>query len=442
MTAAGAAVMAARIFSAAVDHCLAHLPGLPLILVDDCSPDPLMQQYLGEWDRRAGIQVIRMGAPVASGYYQRTDLVAGSATSFGHAPCLDRGLWYVWRHLRRPWALVLDGDVLLLADDCDTQVAQAVDDLDGRTLVVGEWVGTPADWAAPQWADARWHGRASGPTEKADEPVPAAIRAYGYVNMMCSVVDLEQCWHPRAQAFQNTGWVANQWFYSQMARGQRSAYRPFFRSEAAVHIGGVAVATTQGESFGNIQGGRRYGQRETGNYYAGYLQVAGLAEFSAALRYREQRLLDRALFVPPPPPESVPAVEPHLRYGSAFESLDAECLRLTLDWVEAGTLLARATLDLEGPICRIQAVEGATAAVERACYEEAFEHTPALMRTQVWTQQSIAERLGTEREVHETRDGWQVFSWRYFSRGTPQWRWAEHFGWGRTPIGPLETQTR
>jgi hypothetical protein len=388
-----------------------------------------------------------MGPPVASGYYQRVGIASGQATSFGHAPSLDRGLWYAAHQFRADWALVLDGDVLLLDPALPVHLRAAVERLDRTTIVVGEWVGTPEDWTQPHWASWRWHGHGGTTTDKGLEPVPAAIRAYGYVNMMCSVVDLAEFWAPEAVSLQNTGWVANQWFYSQMARGKRSAYSPFFRNESAVHIGGVAVATTQQESFGNIQGGRRYGQREQGNYYAGYLQVLSEAEFIAALRHRAPgALLARSLFGPPVPmpPQWEPQV---LSYAGTLldERLDAEVLPLgfyLLDPQDDWRPLAKADVECNGPAAKILDVQGTTDAHALACYEAVFEHTAALMRPQVWTPTALAQRLGSTREVHEVQGEWNIRSWRYFGRGTPQWRWAEHFGWGRALTGPLEVQTR
>src|SRR6266481_412857 len=106
---------AARIFRMAVDHFVARLPEFPLIVVDDCSPHPLMLEALATWDAQSFITVIRMGPPVAEGFYKRIGCVSGETCSFGHAPALDRGLWYAYRHLKEPWAFVLDGDVWLLS---------------------------------------------------------------------------------------------------------------------------------------------------------------------------------------------------------------------------------------------------------------------------------------------------------------------------------------
>lgn len=63
-------------------------------------------------------------------------------------------------------------------------------------------------------------------------------------------------------------------------------------------------------------------------------------------------------------------------------------------------------------------------------------------REHFWTPHPIATRIGTTRAVHEDVNGSHLFYWRYFSRGLPQWRWAEHYGWGRSLLGPLEAPTR
>lgn len=433
--------LAARIFSAAVDAAWQKLPSLPLVVVDDCSPNPLMRALLETWDKAAGITVIRMGPPVAQGFYARVGLTPGETCSFGHAPSLDRGLWYVGRHLKLPWALVLDGDVILLADNIEKQVLSASALLGEQVAVIGEWVGTPWAWEHRHAADAVWHHEGNSKIEKAQEPVQAAIRAYGYVNMMCSLVNLETFWDPYVQSLQNTGWVANQWYYAQMARGRQSLYWPFFRSGAAVHIGAVAVATTQGETFGNIQGGRRYGQRDEGNYYAGYLQVRDLAEFATALAHRQQQLAP-TLFVAPDPATPQHS-EKYLRYEKPPDLPLFFDQRLAFQWMtrEAQTL-ARVEVILEGANCFIKSVEGASQDDELAAYEEVFEHIPAMQRTKVYTPHPVAYRIGTKRETHDSEAGNHVFYWRYFSRGLPQWRWAEHYGWGRSLLGPLEAPTR
>jgi hypothetical protein len=444
MTVRAESELAALIFAAAVDHARACLPDLQLVLVDDCSPHPRMLRQLEQWDRARGITVIRMGPPVASGFYARVGITAGEPTSFGHAPSLDRGLWYVWHHLKATWAFVLDGDVILLDPHMAKHVEAAVALLDDQTVAVGEWVGTPKAWQEPHTVDALWHCHGAYRQDKAAEPVEAAIRAYGYVNMMCSVVNLQLFWHPLVQSLQNTGWVANQWFYAQMAIGHKAAYYPFFRNESAAHIGAVAVATTQGESFGNIEGGRHYGQRGSGNYYAGYLQVVNMTVFAQALAHRGGRLLD-AHDTFAPAPLVVPQGPPrYLRYGILHAARLYDDQAIDFEWVEreSGQVLATVETDLFGAHCRIDNVKGETPEVEREAYEAVFEHSPALQRTRVWTPDALIARLDLTREVHDHDGPWSLFFWRYFGRGVPQWRWAERYGWGRSLTGPLEVPTR
>lgn len=446
----GAAVMTVRsespyataVFRAAVDCARLRLPDLPLVLVDDCSPEPGLLAALADWDRHGpDIHVIYMGAPRAVGLYQPPQDVQPGPTSYGHAPSLDRGLWYAYHVLHAPWALTLDGDVFLLAEDMPARVAAAAAHLSDDCVVAGEWVGTPSDYQAVHWCDAVGHSTNGHVTPKALEPVGSAIRAYGYINKQCSLVYLPQFWHPLAEPLQNSGWVSNTWFYSQMALGRRAWYVPFFRDETAVHLGAVAVAPGRGwGETGNVEG-RRYGQKHGGNYYAGYLQIPDLPSFQQKLAARSPgEPVPRAWFRAPAD-QSPEYPWRYLRYGTAPAQPLIEDQTLTFEWVDrpsGDTVVAHAETVLEGEVCRIVTVDGEPTAA-RECYQELFEHTTALRRSRVWTPTALATRLTVDRQVDEQVDGYNVFFWRHIIRSGPRWRWAEHFGWGNAGRRVLET---
>lgn len=440
----GAAVMTVRsespyathVFRAAVDCARLRLPDLPLIVVDDCSPEPGMLAALDEWEAAPGIHLLRMGQPIALGCYQPTLNVQNAPTSYGHAPTLDRGLWYAYHHLRATWALTLDGDVFCLAEDMAKRVQAVADRLDATTVVAGEWVGTPKTYTQEHWCDSYGHHDAGHYHDKALEPVASAIRAYGYINKQCSVVYLPTFWDERAEPLQNTGWVSNTWFYSQMALGRRALYVPFFRDQAAVHLGAVAVAPGRGwGETGNVMG-RRYGQRHGGNYYAGYLEIPDLKTFQQRLAARTPgQPVPREWFIAPEPVEpEYPWRFMRYRHAPALPLYDDQVVGL--EWVDrTDQVLAQAIVHLEGDVTRIAEITGDE---QRVFYEEIFEHSAALRRSQVWTPASLAERLGSERQIEVRVDDHHVFHWKHISRSGPRWRWAEHYGWGAAGVRPLE----
>jgi hypothetical protein len=118
-----------------------------------------------------------------------------------------------------------------------------------------------------------------------------------------------------------------------------------------------------------------------------------------------------------------------------FEAMDLE-MQPWRDFVTAWHV------ELDGDLCRIRAIDGDVVEHQRLLYEELFEHIPALMRTHVWTPRALAERLSLTRTVDYVQDGWNIFFWKYFRRGTPQWRWSEYYGWGRPARSPLVPPTR
>lgn len=434
----------AFVFTAAVDSARARLRtqerGIPVILVDDCSPGAVWQAALADYEHTGQeMQVLRMGPPTA-----HSGITKGATEpSFGHAPPLDRGLWWAKHRLGCTRALVLDGDAIVLADDAVAQVDAALALLDGTTIMAGDWVGTPEDWTVrPQTSGVYWHETPRGRKPKSEHPllIPAPIRAHGYDPLICSVVDLDAFWHPQAAPLLNYGWVANVWYYSQVARGKRSGYYPFFRGGMVAHLGHTAVSASRGweHPFGNAPG-VRYGGKGVGNYHAGWLQIADPQALLAYLRSRRPGdPVVPTFFVPPAAPEIADLV-PHLRYVSPIASLNDEHATLGFEYVFDGQVCATATVTLDGDVCRIDAIDGPDVG---SIYAELCEHVPALLRCIVWTPVALYRDARAERSAHiEERDGrtWAVWSRAFYIRSQPQHRWADYYDWDGLGTGLLPT---
>ena len=426
-----------HVYRAAVDSARIRLRtwerNIPVIVVDDCSPGEVWKAALAQYDQIDDVEVLRMGAPRA-----HSALVPGAPDpSFGHGPALDLGLWWAKQRLGCTRALVLDGDCFLVAEDAAARIEAALPRLDGETITVGDWVGTPVDWnVGPQTAGVYWHTTPHRRTAKAEAALPnsAPIRAYGYDPLICSLVDLDQFWHPSVGALLNTGWVANVWYYTQVARGKRSGYAPFFRGGMAAHLGHASVAASRGwhRPFGNVRA-QRYAGKEFGTYHAGYLQIASVETLVKVLTQRRMTdPVEAALFVPADPPEGV-APQPYLRYQQPIDRLDAEHQALTLEYVQEGDLLARATVVLDGDLCRIENVKG-PGLVE--CFAEVCEHAVAMLRVRVQAPRDLYERARAERNAHPIAadaNGTDWVAWNtpiHYVRSSPtHHRWAEHFRW-------------
>ena len=428
--------LTAHVFRAAVDCARIRLrtweSNIPVIIVDDCSPSATWQAALAQCAQLDDVEVLRMGPPKAN-----SALVPGAPDpSFGHGPALDLGFWWAKHRLGCSRALALDGDCLLVAPDAAAQIEAALPLLDGDTITVGDWVGTPEDWRArPQTAGVYWHTSPHGPTPKAQCPLPnsAPIRAYGYDPLICALVDLDQFWHPSVGALLNTGWVANVWYYTQVARGKRSGYAPFFRGGMAAHLGHTAVSASRGwhRPFGNVRG-QRYAGKEFGTYHAGYLQIGSVETLLKTLaQRRHDEPVTPALFVPSDPPEAI-APQPYLRYQQPIDRLDAEHQALTLEYVQDGDLLARAKVVLEGDVCRIEDVKGPGLV---GCFAEICEHAVAMLRVRVQAPKELYERARAERNAQPfvAPDGTDWMAWNtpiHYVRSNPKHhRWAEHFHW-------------
>jgi hypothetical protein len=442
MTIRGEDDLSSQVYMAAVDAALAYFPNRSIIIVDDCSPAPVLQDALVRWETRTNVHVIRMGPPVVQGFYQEKGIAAGDFCSFGHAPTLDRGLWFARHGLGLHRAFVLDGDVCVF-EPIGAMAQRVIDDLTDEQIIIGEWNGTPVNFTEPQASDARFRVCGTSVTEKAVENIPSAIRSYGYVNFMCSAVNLDMVWHPRAMQLLNVGWVANAWYQSQMQHGAWTGYAPFFRAGAAAHIGAVAVATARGESYGNSHE-THYARKGFGNFYTGYLQFAAVRYLRDALAgRRDGEPLPSSLFLEPLMGET-PRLDTYLAYDTPFVKLDDD-QTLTLKWMhrESQQPLATITITLDGNVACFSDLRGRDPVDERACYEEAFEHTPCLGRSTVWTPTSWRDRLGLERPRQVQRDDHDIFSWLYLvPRGESPWRWSEHYGWDQAGKNPLVPPTR
>jgi len=432
----------ALVFTASVDSARGRLRtrerGIPVIVVDDCSPGTLWKASLTAYEEMGEeIQVLRMGPPTV----QSAFLHGATAPSFGQAPALDRGFWWARYRLGCTRVLALDGDVLILADDAVEQVDAAMTLLDGTTVIAGEWVGTPEDWTLqPQTSGVYWYERPGGGVPKSEYPtvIPAPIRAHGYVPMTCAAVDLGAFWHPRSACLVNSGWVSGIWYYSQMALGKRSAYYPFFRSGMAAHLGRASVSVSRGWSvFGNALG-VRYAGKGLGNYYAGYLQIADAGLFLAALRNRPPgEPTASALFVPPEAPEIVP-MGPHLRYAGPVERLDSKSMRLGFEYAIDGEVSGRATVTLDGDVLRVESIDAAEVG---PIYSEICEHATAMLRYVVSTPAALYAAARADRGAHEVKvdgEAWAVWEHALYIRSLPQHRWATHFDWDGLGVGMLD----
>jgi len=241
-----------------------------IIVVDDHSSERRMIEYEKYLAKDGKIHLVRNGIPLPS-YYSRIPI--SFLKSKGHGGSLNIGL----KHVTTDYVFILDHDTVILRKGVLKNSLPCFE-LDPAVMSVGQVIGGIRGV------------RVIGPKDRENpelrtEYVREKPHQYGMTNATCMLVKME-AWKKHGIAkFWNGGWAHMPFVRSIFEKGFKTCNFDFYVDGYVVHLGRAIIKNLRFKNyrFRNFKDGKPsygmsyeqtiYGEKEHGEYYAGYLEL-------------------------------------------------------------------------------------------------------------------------------------------------------------------------